>query len=131
MNRPSRLTVITVILFLVVSACTSGVVEHQLTAANANQTIEVNVGDTLVVELEGNPTTGFTWEAAELDQAVLEQVGEPEFNAESDLLGAPGVISLRFKAIGPGPTLLKLVYHRPWEQDVPPEETFEVTIAVK
>ncbi len=131
MNRPIRLSLITVILFLVVSACTSGAVEHQLTAANANQSIEAKVGDTLVVELEGNPTTGFTWEATELDQAVLEQVGEPEFNAESDLLGAPGVISLRFKATGPGQTLLKLVYHQPWEQDVPPEETFEVTIAVK
>ena len=131
MNRLSRLSLIAVILFLVVSACTSGAVEHQLTAANANQTIEVKVGDTLVVELEGNPTTGFSWEAAELDQAVLEQVGEPEYIAESDLLGAPGVISLRFKAAGPGQTLLKLVYHRPWEQDLPPEETFEVTIVVQ
>lgn len=130
MNQPSRLSLIT-LLFLVVSACTSGSVEHQLTAANANQTIEVKVGDTLVVELEGNPTTGFTWEAVELDQAVLEQAGEPEYIAESDLLGAPGVISLRFKATGPGQILLKLVYHRPWEQDIPPEETFEVTIAVK
>jgi inhibitor of cysteine peptidase len=131
MNQPLRLSLIPVIFVLVVSACASNAVEHQLTAANANQTIESKVGDTLVVELEGNPTTGYTWEAVELDQAVLEQVGEPEYNAESDLLGAPGVIILRFKAVGPGQTLLKLVYHRPWEQDVPPEETFEVMIAVK
>jgi inhibitor of cysteine peptidase len=131
MNQPLRLSLIPVIFVLVVSACASNAVEHQLTAANGNQTIESKVGDTLVVELEGNPTTGYTWEAVELDQAVLEQVGEPEYNAESDLLGAPGVIILRFKAVGPGQTLLKLVYHRPWEQDVPPEETFEVMIAVK
>jgi inhibitor of cysteine peptidase len=131
MNQPLRLSLIPVIFVLVVSACASNAVEHQLTAANGNQTIESKVGDTLVVELEGNPTTGYTWEAVELDQAVLEQVGEPEYNAESDLLGAPGVIILRFKAVGPGQTLLKLVYHRPWEQDIPPEETFEVMIAVK
>ena len=131
MHRYTKFLLISVLLSTAASACAASAVEHPLTAANANQTIEVNVGDTLVVELEGNPTTGFTWEAVELDQAVLEQVGEPEFTAQSDLLGAPGVIVLRFKANGPGQTLLKLVYRRPWEQDVPPEETYEVTIVVK
>jgi inhibitor of cysteine peptidase len=118
-------------LIVFISACSSDANGQTLTAENAGQTIEMNVGDTLSVELEGNPTTGFTWEVAEMDLSVLKQIGETEFETDSDLVGAGGVLTLRFEAIGSGQTTLKLVYHRPWEQDVPPEKTFEVHLVTK
>lgn len=124
---------LTAFLVLVVSAsaCSSGANGRTLTAENAGQTITLNVGDTFSVELEGNPSTGYTWEVAEMDTAVLKQVGETEFVTESDLVGASGVLKIRFEAIGRGETSLNLVYHRPWEEDVPPEEIFEVSVVVK
>ena len=97
---------------------------------NGNQ-ITLQKGQTLTVKLEGNPTTGYTWEMFEPDGAILRQVGEPEFNADSDLLGAPGTLTLRFKAVEAGQMELRLVYHRPWETGVEPLETFTVQVTVQ
>ncbi len=93
---------------------------------------QLQKGQTLVVTLEGNPTTGYSWEAAEpLDEQVLRQAGEPEFKAESDLVGAGGVQVLRFEAVTAGQITLKLVYRRPWEEGVDPLETYSIQVVVR
>ena len=97
---------------------------------NGNQ-ITLQKGQTLTVKLEANPTTGYTWEMVEPEGAILRQVGEPEFNADSDLLGAPGTLTLRFEAVQAGQIELRLVYHRPWETGVEPLETFTVQVTVQ
>jgi len=94
--------------------------------------VQLKKGQTLIVTLEANPTTGYSWEVAEpLDEQVLRQVGEPEFKAESEALGAGGVQTLRFKAVKAGRTILKLVYHRPWEKGVEPLDTYSLQVVVR
>ncbi len=105
--------------------------EVKLDADDDGRQIELKAGQTLVISLEGNPTTGYTWEVAELNEQVLRQVGEAEFKPESDLDGAPGVQTLRFEAVNAGQTTLNLVYHQPWEEDVEPLETFSVQVIVR
>jgi len=97
---------------------------------NGNE-ITLNKGQTLTIKLEANPTTGYTWEVVESEGAILRQVGETEYEAESDLIGAGGVQTLRFEAVEAGEIELRLVYHRPWETDVEPLETFSVQVTVK
>jgi inhibitor of cysteine peptidase len=97
---------------------------------NGNE-ITLNKGQTLTIKLEANPTTGYTWEMVETEGAILRQVGDPEFEADSDLLGAPGTQTLSFEAAEAGQMALRLVYHRPWETDVEPLETFSVQVTVK
>nr|HID14920.1 hypothetical protein [Anaerolineae bacterium] len=58
-------------------------------------------------------------------------MGEPTFEPQSDLAGAPGTQTIRFEAVGTGQTTLRLVYHRPWEEDVEPEETFSIQVVVR
>jgi inhibitor of cysteine peptidase len=98
---------------------------------DAGSTVNLRVGDTMEVVLEGNPTTGFSWETAALDASVLKQLGEPEFKPDTSLIGAGGKFTFRFEAVASGQTLLQLVYHRPWETNVPPEKTFEMTVVVQ
>lgn len=98
---------------------------------DAGKTIEMKTGGTLIVSLDGNITTGYNWIAAPQDPVLLEQVREAESTPESDLVGAPGKIVLTFKAIAQGETLLHLDYKRQWEENTPPEKTFEVTVVVK
>jgi len=62
---------------------------------------------------------------------VLRQAGEPEFQQESDLVGAGGVQILRFEAVNAGKMTLKLIYHRPWEKDVEPMETYSIQVVVR
>ncbi len=98
---------------------------------DAGTTITLKTGDTFLIKLDGNITTGFNWIPAPQDPVLLNQVGETEVTPESDKIGAPGKIVLRFKAVGQGQTLLHLDYKRSWETDVAPEKTFEVTVVVK
>jgi inhibitor of cysteine peptidase len=98
---------------------------------DAGKTIELKTGDTLVVSLEGNVTTGFNWVPVLQDPELLKQVGEAEVTPASNQLGAPGKIVLKFEAAAVGQTILHLDYKRPWEVDIPPEKVFEVTVVVR
>jgi len=40
-------------------------------------------------------------------------------------------LTLRFEAASAGRTELELAYRRPWEKNVPPIETFKLTVVVK
>lgn len=104
--------------------------EVKLTAADNGSEIELKKGQTLVITLEANPTTGYTWEIAELGEQVLRQVGEIEFEPESELIGAGGGQIIRFETVNAGRATLKLVYHRPWETDVEPLKTFSIQVVV-
>jgi len=41
------------------------------------------------------------------------------------------LITLKFKAVSQGQVLLHLDYKQPWENEVAPEKTYEVTVVVK
>jgi len=96
--------------------------------------VELMQGQILVVTLESNPTTGYSWEVVETQESILEQMGEAEFKqsetGEPPLVGAGGWEIFRFKAISAGQTSLKLVYHRPWEEGVEPVKTFSIQVIV-
>ncbi len=88
---------------------------------NNGSQITLHIGQTLILRLEGNPSTGFTWEVAEINEAVLRQEGDINFEAESDLPGSPGIQVVQFKPVASGETDLELVYWRPWESEDPAE----------
>jgi len=82
---------------------------------------------TLEIRLDGNPTTGYTWEIA--SQGVVELLDRshrPTGNAE----GSPGITTLVFTPTATGTGDLVLIYHRSWEEGVEPLETRTVTITV-
>lgn len=103
----------------------------QLTEADAGRLIELRVGDKLEITLPGNPTTGFQWEVSAVDSAILQPIGEPQFEPSSDAVGSGGKVTLSFEAVGVGQTDLKLIYHRPFEENVAPIQTFEVKVTVR
>jgi inhibitor of cysteine peptidase len=123
----------TVLLFLLplLAVCSRPPQAVTVTEQDAGNQIELEEGDTLEVRLEGIPGTGFTWEVEAGELAILRQEGEAEFESDSELVGAPATIVLRFTAIKAGEEALRLVYHRPWEEDVAPESSFEATIVVQ
>jgi inhibitor of cysteine peptidase len=104
-----------------------------LTDADNGKTATVNVGETLVIELGGNPSTGYTWEVKDLDIQIFQQVGDIGFRPASStpMVGQGGTQILTLKALKSGTTPLTLVYHRPWETGVAPLETYTVTVTVK
>lgn len=71
-------------------------------------------------------TTGYQW-LPEFDQQVLGHVSD-ETIAPTVPRGAPGTHVLRFEALVPGETLLRLVKRRPWESEPKDEITVELEI---
>ncbi len=119
-----------VILVLWLAACQPGT-RLVLNEENNGQTINLTAGDEFKLELPGNITTGYNWTIDALDESALQLVSEDYEESRSDLLGAGGTSVFTFKALQAGQTSLKLIYSRPFEKGVPPEKTFEITIAVQ
>jgi inhibitor of cysteine peptidase len=119
------------LLLMALSACAAKPSALIYTKEMNSKTVEIQSGATFYITLEGNPTTGFTWEVQDMDSTVVKQVGEVEFKADTDAIGSGGMQTLTFTAVAPGATTLKLIYHRPFEKDVPPAETFNLIVTVK
>jgi inhibitor of cysteine peptidase len=104
----------------------------KITQAEQGKTVKAKVGDTLVVSLEGNPSTGYTWVTKDLPR-FLSQEGEPAFTKtdSSGAVGAPGMVDTTFKATAAGSGDLVLEYKRPWETTATPAKTFSAVIKVK
>ncbi len=118
------------VLALCLAGCRSGAGQLTLNEEHNGQTVNFNAGDEIVLELQGNITTGYSWSIQALDEQYLQQQGEEEYESQSELIGAGGTSTFRFKALQSGQTTLKLIYSRPFEKDTPPEKTFEVVVEI-
>ena len=97
-----------------------------------NQTKQtIYVGDSVQVVLEGNPTTGFTWEMSRGNQELLALQGEPEYQAKKDIPGSPGVFTFTFLSQKSGSVELKFIYHRPFEEGIAPLSEYTLTLDIQ
>ena len=121
-----------ILVLVLATACNPVNKTVTLTAVDKGSQVDVNVGQQIVIALDGNPSTGFTWEAKDLDTTMFEEVGDPAFNSSNPgSVGSGGTLTLTFKALKAGTSNLTLIYHRPWETGVAPIDTFTVTLTVK
>jgi len=127
-NRATILS-LTLVLLTILGCGSSNVIE--LDADDDAAEIEMEVEEEILVKLEANPTTGYTWAVDSDVDGSLRLVGEIEFESESNLAGAGGKQMLRFKALTPGEGNLTLIYHRPFEPDAEPLREFSVSVVVK
>ncbi|MFA5335156.1 MAG: protease inhibitor I42 family protein [Candidatus Omnitrophota bacterium] len=104
----------------------------KLIERDSGKTIEMRTGNSILIELPGNPTTGYTWEVSSVDPSILHKLGDFKFSTNSNVIGSPGKMALRFRVVGEGRMTLALAYRRSWEKNVAPIKTFSVNvIAVK
>lgn len=103
----------------------------ELDLKDNGSTVNLSVGDQLTIVLEGNPTTGYLWELGSEVDGIIKLLGEPDYEADSDLSGGGGKYTFRFEAASSGETRLRLIYHRPFEKDVPPIEVYKLMLVVE
>jgi inhibitor of cysteine peptidase len=106
----------------------------QLTAKDNGSAVSLKVGEKLDVILEANATTGFQWEMESGDTAVVKLLGDPIYNptpTSTQIVGSGGTTTFNFEGAKAGTTSIKLIYHRTFEQGVPPVQTFEVKVTVQ
>jgi inhibitor of cysteine peptidase len=99
--------------------------------------IEVPVDSSFTVTLCSNPTTGFQWESAKInDQAVLRQTDHkfvpPEAKGDRPPApGTPGKEVWTFKALKKGTCSVSMKYSRPWEGSEKGAWTFNLSVVAK
>ena len=128
--RICGMTMVVLLALALIAGCGSAR-RVELSADDEGREVELQKDQILTITLASNPTTGYSWEWVDAGDGVLQQVGEAEFKSSSNLVGASGTETLRFSAEKAGQTALKLIYHRPWEKDVEPLETFAVQVVVR
>jgi inhibitor of cysteine peptidase len=113
------------------AACTGGSNNVDVDSSYSGKQVELSVGQSLVVTLASNATTGYSWTLAQnSDQSVLDETGHEYIAPQTTLLGAGGKEEWTFKALKKGTSTISMGYSRPWES-TPPVETFDLTVVVK
>jgi predicted secreted protein len=121
---PAKLAMLLLALALAMSATTHSVGAREETSGR--------VGTSWVIELEGNPSTGYRWRLNQKESenpsiVKVEDLGYGE--AKSKLIGAPAPYHFRLTGLSPGLAKLRFEYVRPWEGK--PEKTKDVWVRVK
>jgi inhibitor of cysteine peptidase len=101
-----------------------------VTKAQDGQVIRASVGDRVALELPENPTTGYKWAFAFLDEARL-IVESSDYLAMSPAVGSGGVERWTFRARAPGAARIELKHLRPWQGDGSIIERFGLTLDIK
>ena len=99
----------------------------EVTEANNGTSIDAEVGDTIVVRLSDNPTTGYRWDLEPVtgESLVLDDSGyEPSVGA----VGSGGVATWSLRATAEGTTTVALKRWRPWEGNASVLDRFAVTV---
>lgn len=96
------------------------------------KSIELKQGQTLILSLPSNPTTGFRWQLFDAAPSVLKALGPEVYRVpeEAGIVGSAGLSTWRFQATLPGQGRLLLQYQRPWEQGVAPALIYDCAVHV-
>ena len=122
---------IILLLILLITTCGQNPKMLILKKENAGQLIEVKFQQEFQIILDANPTTGYTWTLIDTLPSIKTSLQNSQFEKSSDLLGAPGKQILTFKANFTGKMEIGLIYHRQWEKNVAPIDSYSVKIEVK
>ena len=90
-------------------------------------------GETFVIELESNPSTGFRWALDGTEDATVVRKVSDGYASHAHapgLVGVGGTETWTFQAAKKGQTALHFIYHRPWEKGLDParERTIQVEV---
>ncbi|MBK8050254.1 MAG: protease inhibitor I42 family protein [Anaerolineales bacterium] len=87
------------------------------TDADAGKNFALVTGDTLVVQLPANYTTGYSWKLVSTNDTLLPSAGDEQYALSSDLMGGGGVATFRFLAKAAGEATVQLGEFAPGADD--------------
>ena len=95
-------------------------------------TTVIKSGDYFILNLKGNPTTGFMWHYVIENSDIIQPVAESVV-PDSGLIGAGSTFIWEFKALKTGNSKITLKYYRSWEGEasVLPENIVTYNFSIK
>jgi inhibitor of cysteine peptidase len=98
------------------------------TEADAGAAFTLVTGDTLVVRLAANPSTGYTWRVVSTNDALLPSAGDPVFAESAEMPGAGGIDTFRFLAKAAGEATVQISEFAPGAEEAARTLDYNVTI---
>lgn len=110
--------------------------EVNVDASYNGSDVTLAVDDLLVVTLDSNKTTGYSWNLSAIsDTSVIAKAGDTEYinptPTDPPLMGQGGQEVWTFEALAAGTATISMKYIRTWETEAEPAETFEITVTVE
>ena len=135
------LVILPLIMLFSLTACSAGIpisieipYDDFIEDQHFDWTANVDYGDTVVITLGSNPTTGFTWpDIVQIgDQEILKQVSHEFIPPEqTGTVGSSGKDKWTFKTLNKGTTSIVMEYSQPWDGGEKATWTFRALITVK
>ncbi|HZR37470.1 MAG TPA: protease inhibitor I42 family protein [Nevskia sp.] len=92
--------------------------------------VHLHPGNHFKVQLDSNPSTGYSWQVADADPTMVRPGKVTEVPPEHPLPGSPETVVLEFQVLRPGHSALTLAYRQPWATDAPPARTYALDLSV-
>ncbi|MGN1419720.1 MAG: protease inhibitor I42 family protein [Acutalibacteraceae bacterium] len=73
-------------------------------------------GSSLIVNLDSNPSTGYSWDVEVSDESVIRFI-RSEYHQSGSLLGSSGRESFSFAGISEGKAQIDFTYSQSWSED--------------
>jgi predicted secreted protein len=99
---------------------------HKISGDNNNKNIVVHKGDTIEIQLDETPTTGYSWEIDNIDSHILDFQSSDYKMYTTAGIGGGGIRSMKFLVNGHGNGFIKLKNWRKWNGDI--YQQFEIDV---
>ncbi len=104
--------------------------ELDITKADKGKQFSVQAGDSIVLHLEENPTTGYQWEVDGMDNEMMDLEGSSFALGGGAGIGGGGIRVFRYQPKKSGATRISLKLWRSWEGEPSVVERFEVLFKI-
>ncbi len=95
---------------------------------NGLNELTTTINGTLNIELDENPTTGYSWHVTISNPEILKIVKD-DYTQKGDLLGSGGIHKWEIKGIKEGSTSVKFELYRNWEpSNIIETKTYQVIV---
>lgn len=113
------------------AACASSDRRIALDGSDSGREVLVATGEQFRVDLESNPSTGYSWSLRLGRAASILTLQSSSYSlVETELVGSSGIETFVFEATGPGAAVLRLEYLRPFDDMPVPERIVEFIVRV-
>jgi predicted secreted protein len=107
--------------------------ELRLTEFDQDRAYILHRGDTLLILLPSNRTTGYGWDYLSSTAGLLKQEGKMVYQqtkSAEGMVGSGGAEIWKFNVVKKGKTSLCFSYLRPWERSIAPvkKNTWNITV---
>lgn len=122
--------VVLALVAVALTLATMAVAQHQQAQALPKddvRPVSVAVGETFLISLSANPSTGYGWEI-DFDPVGLRLIDRQHVPGASGMVGSTGMDEFRLRGLAKGEYELRFSYQRAWEGRVQQSVVYRITV---